>query len=86
MQFVSEHPVFYPVKAMCSGLHVSTGGYYNWLKSQRSARIEADQQLGKRVHEIHEKSNTSYGAPCIHPGLAKVDTLHKGRKRVARLI
>jgi hypothetical protein len=65
---------------------VSTSSYYTWRESQTSARTQANQQLSKRIHEIHEKSKGTYGVPRIHPELADIDELHVGRKRVARLI
>jgi putative transposase len=83
---VSVHQAFYPVKTMCRVLNVSTSGYYAWCKRQPSARTQADQELSKRIHEIHEKSKGTYGAPRIHAELADVDKLHVGRKRVARLM
>ena len=69
---------------MCHVLHVSTSGYYTWSKRQPSARMQADQKLSKRIHEIHEKSKGTYGAPRIHAELADIDELYMGRKRVAR--
>lgn len=71
---------------MCRVLHVSSSGYYAWCKRQPSERTRADQELSKRIHEIHEKSKGTYGAPRIHAELADVDDLHVGRKRVARLM
>lgn len=71
---------------MCHVLHVSTSGYYAWCKRQGSERTQADQRLSKRIHEIHEKSKGTYGAPRIHAELADIDKLHVGRKRVARLM
>ena len=71
---------------MCRVLKVSTSGYYAWCKRQPSERRQADQKLSKRIHEIHEKSKGTYGAPRIHAELADVDELHVGRKRVARLM
>jgi putative transposase len=74
------------VKIMCRVLNVSTSGYYAWCQRQPSARTQADQKLSKRIHEIHEKSKGTYGAPRIHAELADDDGLHVGRKRVARLM
>jgi len=71
---------------MCCVWHVSTSGYYAWRQRQPSARTQADQKLSKRIHEIHEKSKGTYGAPRIHAELADDDGLHLGRKRVARLM
>jgi putative transposase len=83
---VSAHQAIYPVKTMCRVLNSSTSGYYAWRKRPPSARTQADQKLSKRIHEIHEKSKGTYGAPRIHAELADVDDLHVSRKRVARLM
>jgi putative transposase len=71
---------------MCRVLHISSSGYYAWCRRQPSERTQVDQKLSKRIHEIHEKSKGTYGAPRIHAELADVDKLHVGRKRVARLM
>lgn len=71
---------------MCRVLPISTSGYYAWRQRQPSARTQADQKLSQRIHEIHEKSKGTYGAPRIHAELADIDELHVGRKRVARLM
>ena len=71
---------------MCRILKISTSGYYAWCKREPSARTQADQELSQRIHEIHEKSKGTYGAPRIHAELVDVDELHVGRKRVARLM
>ena len=71
---------------MCHVLNISTSGYYAWCKRQPSARTQADEKLSQRIHEIHEKSKGTYGAPRIHAELADIDELHVGRKRVARLM
>ena len=71
---------------MCHVLNISTSGYYAWCQRPPSARTQADQTLSQRIHEIHEKSKGTYGAPRIHAELAEVDKLHVGRKRVARLM
>lgn len=83
---MSAHQAIYPVKTICRVLHVSSSGYYAWCKRQPSERTQADQELSQRIHEIHEKSKGTYGAPRIHAELADVDELHVGRKRVARLM
>ena len=83
---MSAHQAVYPVKTMCHVLNISTSGYYAWCKRQPSARTQADEKLSQRIHEIHEKSKGTYGAPRIHAELADIDELHVGRKRVARLM
>jgi putative transposase len=70
---------------MCRVLEVSTSGYYAWHQRPPSQRAQADQELNKRIHEIHQRSKGTYGAPRIHAELAEAGE-HLGRKRVARLM
>ncbi len=76
---MSAHQAVYPVKTMCRILNISTSGYYAWCKRQPSERTQADEKLSQRIHEIHEKSKGTYGAPRIHAELADIDELHVGR-------
>ena len=82
---MSAYQAVYPVKTMCRVLEVSTSGYYAWRQRQPSARAQADQKLSQRIHEIHERSKGTYGAPRIHAELADTG-VRVGRKRVACLM
>jgi putative transposase len=70
---------------MCRVLEVSTSGYYAWCQRQPSQRAQADEKLSQRIHEVHEQSKGTYGAPRIHAELADAG-VRVGRKRVARLM
>jgi len=70
---------------MCRMLDVSTSGYYAWRQRPPSPRAQTDQKLSQRIHEIHERSQGTYGAPRIHAELAEAG-VRVGCKRVARLM
>jgi hypothetical protein len=50
---------------MCSVLEVSSSGYYQWLKSQPSARASANAELDKSIIQIFTKHKGRYGAMRI---------------------
>ena len=70
---------------MCHVLDVSTSGYYVWRQRPPSPRAQTDQKLSQRIHEIHQRSQGTYGAPRIHAELAETG-VRVGCKRVARLL
>ena len=51
-----------------------------------SKRTLQDVALTAKIHEIHRRSQQSYGVPRIHAELADEYGVHIGRKRVARLM
>lgn len=73
------------VATMCRVLGVSTSGYYAWRNRRPSARAVEDKALSARIKSIHDWSDSTYGAPRIHPELAD-EGWRIGRKRVARLM
>jgi len=75
----------YAVSTMCRVLEVSTSGYYAWLKREPSIRAREDAVLTKRIIEIHEWSDGTYGVPRIHDELIESGDA-VGRKRIARLM
>ena len=77
---------FFPITLMCQELEVSRAGFYAWVGRPPSAHTVDDQLLAARVREIHELTKKRYGAPRVQKELAKVQDIHVGRKRVARLM
>jgi putative transposase len=73
------------VAASCRLLGVSRSGYYAWRRRPPSARARADQGLGQRIREIHERSRGPSGAPPIRAELRDAGVACS-RKRVARLL
>lgn len=75
----------YAVTKLCRALGVSPSGFYAWRGREPSARAQADAQLLRKIHVIHELSRATYGVPRVHAVLA-ADGIHVGKKRVARLM
>ena len=71
--------------ALCRLLGVSRSGYYAWRRRPPSARASADQELSRRIREIHEQSRGTYGTPRIRAELRDAGVACS-RKRVARLL
>jgi putative transposase len=70
---------------MCNVLELSKSGYYAWCKRPPSPRTQENKQLSEQIHQIHQKSRRTYGAPRIYASL-KEKGFEVGRHRVARLM
>jgi putative transposase len=66
-------------------LGVSRSGFHAWLKRHPSKRWVSDVRLLGLIHQIHEQSDGTYGAPRIHAEL-RHRGVRVGRKRVERLM
>ena len=77
----------YDVKRICTELHVSRSGYYQWRQRQRcpSARATADVQLRGQIEAVHRENEAVYGSPRITRALV-ARGVKCGRRRVARLM
>ena len=82
---MKAHQADYSITTLCRVLGVSTSGYYAWLKRPPSVRAGEAAHLTQRIHQIHQRSRGTYGAPRIHAELAE-NGIQVGRKRVARLM
>jgi len=60
--WIKNHRDSFPVKTMCRVLHVSSSGYYSWLKGRRSPRAERTAAIQADVRKVYEKSNGIYGS------------------------
>jgi putative transposase len=85
-QFIDAEKTSFSIAFMCRRLGVSTAGYYAWRLRPLSTRAAADAQLTTMIHQIHDGSRGTYGAPRIQAELADEHGVHCGRKRVARLM
>jgi putative transposase len=83
---VNANQATYPVRVLCRLLGVSVSGFYAWDERPMSKRALQDVALTAKIHEIHRRSQQSYGVPRIHAELADEYGVHIGRKRVARLM
>lgn len=71
---------------MCRVLGVSTSGYYAWRTRGPSDRARQNEDLLRRIREIHKDSRGIYGAPRIHAELVLGQGVRCSRKRIARLM
>jgi putative transposase len=84
-RFIDAEKDNHPVRIMCRVLEVSPSGYYAWHSRQDCERKRSDAGLAERIHQIHQRSRGTYGAPRVRAALA-ADGVHVSRKRVARLM
>ena len=82
---MSANQGVYPVHTMCRLLEVSASGYYAWQERGPSARRRADDELLKRIRQIHAASGGSYGRLRIQAELA-AEGIRVGGKRITRLM
>lgn len=54
---------------MCKVLRVSRSGYYKWRSRDYEARDAKENELIRRIEEIHRASRCTYGSPRIHAQL-----------------
>ena len=70
----------------CRVLDVSRSGYKDWKGRPLSIREQQNNDLLKKVKEIHATSRLSYGSPRVHAELTLGMGLAVNRKRVERLM
>ncbi len=83
--FVSEHRGEFPIKRLCELVGVPRSSFYEWDRRPLSDHYLTDVDLAAEIHEIHEASNRTYGAPRI-AGQLHNRGRHHGTKRVARIM
>src|SRR5512136_3303748 len=84
-RFMREHRESYKIKRMCGVLKVSRSGYYAWERRQPSLRQRDNEELLRRIREIHTQSRRLYGSPRIAAELKK-QGVGCGKNRVARIM
>jgi transposase InsO family protein len=70
---------------MCRVLKVSRGGFYTWHKRAPSRRDMRDEQLLKKIRQVHRESNGLYGYLRVHRALL-IDGENVSRNTVAKLM
>ncbi len=85
-RFIQAEKANHPITMLCRVLGVSRSGYYAWSSRPVSARAMFDQDLIRRIIEIHKLSRETYGSPRIHAELRLDHGIRIGKKRVARLM
>lgn len=84
-QFIAAHREKHPVARMCRVLGVARSGYYAWLVSPVSHRVQRNQALTEEIRQVFEDSQQTYGSRRIHTAL-RAKGMVCGRARVVRLM
>jgi putative transposase len=83
---VLELAAAFPVAVICRVLHVSSSGYYDWLRRDPSDRDRDQAALLNDIVDAHRAAHGIYGYRRIHAELVLGKGLHVSRGRVARLM
>jgi putative transposase len=83
--FMAKHRGAWPISLMCEALGVSRSGFYAWLTRPRSARCQADEILGAKVHQSFINSDRTYGARRVWHDVLELG-LASGLHRIERLM
>ena len=73
-QFIREQHHQIDVKRLCAVLQVSRSAYYSWQRSAISPRETQNQELVKRMTEIHQRSHRTYGSPRLCDALRQLQS------------
>jgi putative transposase len=80
---MKNHAKTFPIEMMAKILQVSRSSYY--LPQEPSKRSLENQEIVKKIKEIHKKSRNTYGSPRIQKVLEK-EGVRCSKARVARLM
>jgi hypothetical protein len=61
-RFMQAHQQEFRLTRLFCVLRVSRSGFYGWQWRQRSARMQANQQLIERMRVLHQQTCKAYGA------------------------
>lgn len=84
-QFINDHKHLMSMKKLCAVLQVSRSAYYSQRQAVLSARETQNQELLKRMTEIHQLNRRTYGSPRMCDALRQ-EGFHCNHKRIARLM
>jgi len=86
-RFVDEHRNAHGVKRMCDVLRWDRSGYYTWHanKEARQEKADAEEDLARRIGDIHTGSRGAYGARRITRKLHQQGHV-VNHKRVVRIM
>ena len=84
-RFVDDHRDTYPVKRLCELVQIARSSYYAWAQPQISERCYSDARLANQIHDVHLRSQRTYGAPRVF-GQLRRSGWRIGKKRVARIM
>lgn len=80
---MKDHVNIFPVKKMAKVLLVSRSAYYT--SQEPSLRSLENQEILKKINEVHKKSRNTYGSPRIYKELKK-EGIKCSRIRIAKLM
>lgn len=83
--YMRIHEAEFSIERMSDVFKVSRSGYYKFVASKPSARMEENKRLGEEIKMIHKDSRETYGSPRVHAQL-KSQGESCSRKRVARIM
>ena len=66
-------------------LSVSRSGYYQWVGTEQSVRVEANADLLKEIRRVYDEHKGRYGSPRVSQQLRQEGVVC-GENRVARLM
>ncbi|PEI86384.1 IS3 family transposase [Bacillus pseudomycoides] len=84
-QFIDCQKETYSIHTMCQALGVARSSYYQSQHKTESKRSRENEELTKKIIQIHQDSGERYGAPKIHQILLE-QGLQVSIKRVQRLM
>lgn len=82
---IEELAVQFAVKECCVALRVSRSGYYQWVGTEQSERVELNAELLKEIRRVYHEHKGRYGSPRISRQL-RHEGVVCGEHRVARLM
>jgi len=82
---IEESAKEFPVSRQCEVLGVSRAGYYDWKERPESVRAVESKELLRRIRDIYEESEETYGSPRIHAELQEAG-VRCGKNRVAKIM
>ncbi len=83
--FIAAEKADFPIDMMCRDLHVSTSGFYAWIRRGQSHHSIVDEELERRISAVHAARRARYGSPRVMHHL-RHEGRRVGRARVARLM
>lgn len=60
-RFILAEKANYPVTILCKVMRVARSGFYAWLRRDKSARQQENEELIPLVRQIHKESKETYG-------------------------
>lgn len=84
-EFMNKYKEQFSIEKMAEVLSVSSSGYYDFLKGDKSKRAKENERLKIKIIEIHKESRGVYGSPRVHAEMNKQGE-KCSRRRVAKLM